>query len=68
MKKMEQKVGLESGLLLTKANIFIVSDRAPDPLQNATQEHCSVPPRLFLSTVHLHRAGALPEWIFNGHG
>lgn len=48
--------------------ISSVSNRAPNPCQDATSKHCRVSPRLHFQRQHLRCARAVLQWIDNGHG
>ena len=69
LKKMEDKV---SQLCMFKgdfqAHVFSVSNRAPDPCEDAASEHRRVSPRLHFQRQHLRRARAMLQWIGSGHG
>ena len=45
-----------------------VSNRAPDPREDAAPEHSRVSPCIYLQGEHLCGPGAVLEWISHGHG
>lgn len=69
LKKMEDKVWQILALgYEQRANVFSVSNRAPNPCEDAPSKHRRVSPRLHFQGQYLCRARAMLQRVDNGHG